>query len=107
MYILGINAFHADSAACLLRDGQVVNAIEEERIKRVKHWAGFPIEAIKFCLEDEGISIHEVDHITISRDPSANMAKKVAHSLKALVSSDFPVRVQTTPYVEPHHVPPQ
>ena len=72
MYILGINAFHADSAACLLRDGQVVNAIEEERIKRVKHWAGFPIEAIKFCLEDEGISIHEVDHITISRDPSAN-----------------------------------
>ena len=85
MYILGINAFHADSAACLLRDGQVVNAIEEERIKRVKHWAGFPIEAIKFCLEDEGISIHEVDHITISRDPSANMAKKVAHSLKKMV----------------------
>jgi len=85
MYILGINAFHADSSACLMRDGEVVNAIEEERIRRVKHWAGFPIEAIKFCLKDEGISIHDVDHITISRDPSANIVNKVAHTFKNLV----------------------
>jgi len=85
MYILGINAFHADSSACLMKDGVVVNAIEEERIKRVKHWAGFPIEAIKFCLADEGITIQDIDHITISRDPSANIMKKVAHTLKNLV----------------------
>ena len=85
MYILGINAFHADSSACLMRDGEVVNAIEEERIRRVKHWAGFPIEAIKFCLNDEGITIHDIDHITISRDPSANIVSKVAHTFKNLV----------------------
>lgn len=85
MYILGINAFHADSSACLMRDGEVVNAIEEERIRRVKHWAGFPIEAIKFCLNDEGITIHDVDHITISRDPSANIVSKIAHTFKNLV----------------------
>ncbi|PCH99254.1 MAG: carbamoyltransferase [Bacteroidetes bacterium] len=85
MYILGINAFHADSSACLMHDGKVINAIEEERIRRIKHWAGFPIEAIKFCLEDAGITIRDVDHITISRDPSANIIKKVAHTFKNLV----------------------
>ena len=86
MYILGINAFHGDSSACLLKDGKVLCATEEERFRRVKHWAGFPTEAIKFCLEDEGISIKQVDHITISRDPKANFFKKVLHSLKNSIS---------------------
>jgi carbamoyltransferase len=86
MYILGINAFHGDSSACLLKDGKVLCATEEERFRRVKHWAGFPSEAIKFCLEDEGISIKQVDHITISRDPKANFFKKVLHSLKNSIS---------------------
>ena len=86
MYILGINAFHGDSSACLLKDGKVLCATEEERFRRVKHWAGFPSEAIKFCLEDEGISIQQVDHITISRDPKANFFKKVFHSLKNSIS---------------------
>jgi len=86
MYILGINAFHGDSSACLLKDEKVLCATEEERFRRVKHWAGFPSEAIKFCLEDEGISIEQVDHITISRDPKANFFKKVLHSLKNSIS---------------------
>ena len=86
MYILGINAFHGDSSACLLKDGKVLCATEEERFRRVKHWAGFPSEAIKFCLEDEGISIEQVDHITISRDPKANFFKKVLYSLKNSIS---------------------
>ena len=77
MYILGINAYHADSSACLLKDGIVVCATEEERIRRIKHWAGFPSEAIKFCLEDEQITIEQVDYITISRDPKANFYKKI------------------------------
>jgi len=85
MYILGINAFHADSSACLLKNGEVINAIEEERLKRVKHWAGFPLESIKFCLHDEGISIKDIDYITISRDPSANIVKKIGHSIKNFV----------------------
>jgi len=82
MYILGINAYHGDSSACLLKDGVVICATEEERFRRIKHWAGFPSEAIKFCLEDAGITIHDVNYITISRDPKANFFKKVIYSLK-------------------------
>ena len=86
MYILGINAYHGDSSACLLKDGIVVCAIEEERFRRVKHWAGFPSEAIKFCLEDEKITIEQVDYITISRDLRANFYKKIFYFLTHLVS---------------------
>jgi len=76
MYILGINAYHGDAAACLLKDGILLNAIEEERIRRIKHWAGFPEEAIRFCLQDAGISIQDVEYITIGRNPSAHLLKK-------------------------------
>jgi len=86
MYILGLNAYHGDSAACIFKDGELIAATEEERIRRIKHWAGFPSESIKFCLEECGIDITEVDHITISRDPSANVYKKITHSLKNMVS---------------------
>lgn len=86
MYILGLNAYHGDSSACIFKDGELIAATEEERIRRIKHWAGFPIEAIKFCLQEANISITEVDHITISRDPSANIYKKITHSLKNMVS---------------------
>ena len=86
MYILGINAYHGDSSACLLKDGVVLCASEEEKFRRIKHWAGFPTEAIKFCLEDEGISIHDIDHVTISRDPKANFSRKIIHTLKNSIS---------------------
>ncbi len=86
MYILGLNAYHGDSSACIFKDGELIAAIEEERIRRIKHWAGFPSEAIKFCLKESGISIKDVDYITISRDPSANLYKKITHSIKKLVS---------------------
>ena len=86
MYILGLNAFHGDSSACLMKDGKVLVALEEERIRRIKHWAGLPVEAIRYCLADAGISIDQVDHITISRDPKANAMKKVIHTIKNRVS---------------------
>ena len=86
MYILGINAYHGDSSACILKDGIVLAATEEERFRRIKHWAGFPSEAIKFCIIEAGISIGELDHVTISRNPSANIHKKIIHSVKNLVS---------------------
>lgn len=82
MYILGLNAYHADSAACLIKDGKLIAAIEEERIRRVKHWAGFPSEAIKFCLGYAGIRIQDIDHIALNRDPGANYWKKVWFILK-------------------------
>ena len=65
MYILGINAYHGDSSDCLLKDGKVVCVAEEERFRRIKHWAGFRLEAIKFCLQDAKISIEQIDYITI------------------------------------------
>lgn len=86
MYILGLNAYHGDSSACIFKDGELIAASEEERFRRIKHWAGFPSEAIKFCLNEAGITIDKVDYITISRDPSANLHKKILHSLSNLVS---------------------
>lgn len=81
MYILGINAFHGDSSACLIRDGVILGAAEEERFRRVKHWAGFPSQAITWCLSDAGISLADVDHVAVNQDSRANIGKKVAYTL--------------------------
>jgi carbamoyltransferase len=80
MNILGINAFHGDSAAALLHEGHFISGIEEERLLRVKHWAGFPNQAISSVLQDEGPGA--VSHIAISRDPSAHLLKKVLFGLQ-------------------------
>src|SRR6185295_8317100 len=77
MYILGINAYHGDAAAALIKDGRIVAAVEEERFNRVKHCAGFPTEAVRYCLQVAGIRIEEIAHIGISRDPSAHLHKKI------------------------------
>jgi carbamoyltransferase len=74
--ILGINAHHGDASACILRDGILVAAAEEERFRRIKHWAGFPSEAIRYCLAEAGVSIDQVDHIALNRNPSAHLLKK-------------------------------
>ena len=68
MKILGINAFHPDSSACLIVDGKIIAAIEEERLLRIKHWAGFPSEAIKYCLFEGQISLEDVDHVAVNSD---------------------------------------
>lgn len=80
MVILGINAYHGDASAALVVDGQLVAAVEEERFNRFKHCAGFPAESIRYCLQAGGISIDQVDHIGISRDPSAHLHKKILHA---------------------------
>jgi carbamoyltransferase len=80
--ILGINAYHGDSSASLVVDGKLIAAVEEERFRRVKHWAGFPSEAIKYCLQEAGISLSQVNHVAINRDPKANLLKKVGFTLK-------------------------
>jgi carbamoyltransferase len=82
MIILGINAYHADSSAAIFKDGVLIAATEEERFRRVKHWAGFPSLAVEFCLREAGISLHEVDHIAIGRDPYAKLARKIFFLLK-------------------------
>ncbi len=80
--ILGINAYHGDSSACILKGGQLVAAAEEERFNRVKHWAGFPAESIRYCLQAAGIELSDVDHVAINTDPGANFIKKVGYTIK-------------------------
>jgi carbamoyltransferase len=82
MYILGLNAYHADSSAAIFKDGVMIAATEEERFRRQKHWAGFPSMAVQFCLKEAGISLAQVDYIAIGRDPSAKMNKKLLFLLK-------------------------
>src|SRR5882757_3796159 len=82
MYILGLNAYHADSSAAIFKDGKIIAATEEERFRRVKHWAGFPSKAIEFCLREAGVGLAEVDYITIGRDPNAKFYKKLLFLLK-------------------------
>jgi carbamoyltransferase len=81
MNILGINAFHGDSSAAIVKDGQLVAAVEEERFNRVKHWAGFPIESIRYCLQAAGISAEQLDHVAVSFDPKANFGRKALFAL--------------------------
>ena len=82
MYILGVNVFHGDSAAALIHDGVLVAAVEEERFNRIKHWAGFPAESIRYCLAHAGIAARDLDHVAFSSNPGANLGRKVLFTLK-------------------------
>src|SRR5437867_2124191 len=79
MIILGLNAFHGDSAAALVRDGELVAAAEEERFRRVKHWAGFPSEAIAYCLRESGLALSDIQHVAVNQDGRANFFRKLAY----------------------------
>src|SRR4051794_25685760 len=82
MYILGINAYHGGASACLIQDGKLVAAVEEERFNRIKYTAGFPVQAIQFVLDEAGIRPHDLDHIGISRRPTANLMKKALYAFR-------------------------
>jgi len=76
-HILGINAYHGDAAAALVVDGQLVAAVEEERFNRIKHWAGFPDQSIRYCLKEAGIGPRNLDHVAISFNPQANLLRRL------------------------------
>jgi carbamoyltransferase len=82
MNILGINAYHGDASAAIFVDGQLVAAVEEERFSRIKHAAGFPAQAIRYCLKAAGVAPHEIDHVAVGRDPRARLWKKTFYALK-------------------------
>ena len=84
--ILGLNAFHGDSSACLVRDGKLVACAEEERFRRIKHWSGMPSEAIRYVLQEGGLKLADVDHVAINRDPSVNNFRRVAYALRRMPS---------------------
>jgi carbamoyltransferase len=76
--ILGINAYHADAAACIVRGGALLAAAEEERFRRVKHWAGFPSHAIAYCLKEAGLDLCDVTNVAVNRNSRANFFRKLA-----------------------------
>jgi carbamoyltransferase len=81
MTILGINAYHGDVSAVLVRDGALVAAVEEERFRRIKHVAGFPTEAIRTCLAMGSVTGAEIDHVAVSRRPRAHFWRKAWFTL--------------------------
>jgi carbamoyltransferase len=81
MLVLGLNAYHGDASACLVRDGVIVAGAEEERFRRIKHWAGFPSEAIRYCLKEAGIRLADVNHIAVNSNPRANILRRVSYTV--------------------------
>jgi carbamoyltransferase len=103
--ILGLNAYHGDAAACLVRDGRIVAAAEEERFRRTKHWAGFPSEAARYCLTQAGIGLESLASIALNQDAGANIWKKASYVLRkrpdlALVLDRIRNRKERTGVVE-------
>ncbi|MBO9201940.1 MULTISPECIES: carbamoyltransferase family protein [Niastella] len=87
MNILGINFYYHDSTACIVSDGRLVVAIEEERITRKKHTTEFPIHSIKKCMEVAGLTPADIDHVTVSVDPGLDLGKKVFYAMRHLMRS--------------------
>ncbi|HEX6702072.1 MAG TPA: carbamoyltransferase C-terminal domain-containing protein [Gaiellaceae bacterium] len=87
--ILGLNAYHGDAAAALLIDGELVAAAEEERFNRVKHCAGFPEQAAAWCLADAGLTAADLDHVAVSRDPKANLGRKLLRTIRHGASARY------------------
>ncbi|HEV2289462.1 MAG TPA: carbamoyltransferase [Candidatus Acidoferrales bacterium] len=82
MIILGINAYHANASAAIVVDGQLIAAVEEERLNRVKYAAGLPVKAIQYCLDAAGAKFFDVDHIAIPRNPWARMGTKLRFAMR-------------------------
>lgn len=82
MIVLGLNAYHGDSAAALVKDGKLIAAAEEERFRRIKHWSGMPSESIRWCLQDAGLKLGDVDHIAINRNPKVNNLRRALYVLR-------------------------
>src|SRR5881398_436661 len=96
MLILGINAYHGDAAAALVKDGELIAAAEEERFNRIKHCAGFPAQSIQYCLRTAGIEIGKVEHVGISRNPAAHLQKKILAGARRMMNRQH-LAVQSKP----------
>src|SRR5947208_3368134 len=69
MIVLGISAFYHDSAAAMVRDGEIVAAAQEERFTRKKHDANFPVNALRYCVQEAGVAWSDIDFITFYEKP--------------------------------------
>src|SRR5262245_1052817 len=81
MTILGINAYHGDGSAVMLKDGQLKPAVEEERFRRIRQGAGFPSSSIRMSLQMARLNPTEIDYFAVSRDPNANLVRKALFTI--------------------------
>jgi carbamoyltransferase len=96
VWILGISAYYHDSAAALIKDGHVVAAAQEERFCRQKHYAGFPRQAIEYCLAEAGLSLHEIDNIVFYEKPFLKF-ERLLETYHAFAPSGFASFVKAMP----------
>src|SRR3989475_1959525 len=82
MNILGINAYHGNASAAIVCDGRLIAAGEEERFNRVKYAAGFPTQAIRYCLKEAGLTLQDIDHVAVPRNPYARLGTKLFYALR-------------------------
>jgi carbamoyltransferase len=82
MNILGINAYHGNASAAIVCDGRLIAAVEEERFNRVKYAAGFPARAIRYCLKEAGLTLADLDHVAVPRNPYARLATKLFYAVR-------------------------
>jgi carbamoyltransferase len=82
MNILGINAYHGNASAAIVSDGKLVAAVEEERFNRVKYAAGFPSAAIRYCVKEAGLTLADIDHVAVPRNPYARLGTKLFYALR-------------------------
>jgi carbamoyltransferase len=129
MDVLGINAYHADASAALIRDGRVIAAVEEERFNRIKHSAGFPADAVRYCLRQGGVDIRSIDAIAVASKPIEHVREEILQILsgrpaysrqikkrleavakfrdvRKVLASEFGVRIDSLPPLKeiPHHM---
>ena len=82
MIILGLNAFHGDASAAIVQDGALIAAVEEERFRRIKHWAGLPSASIRYCLDAAGVTLDQIDKIAVNQDSRANLGGKLRYLVR-------------------------
>ena len=90
MYVLGISCYYHDSSAALVKDGAVVAAAQEERFTRKKHDTSFPINAVKYCLKSQNISIKDIDNIGFYEKPFVKLERVLFQHLEK-----FPLSLKT------------
>src|ERR1700730_18864063 len=86
MIIAAVNSFHGDSSAALVRDGTLVAAAEEDRFRRVKHWAGFPSQSIAYCLREAGLRLADIEHVAVNQNNRANRSRKISYLMTTVPS---------------------
>ena len=86
MVILGLNINHADTSACIVINGKIEFAIEEERFTRIKHYSQFPLNSINACLNHCNLLVKDIDYLCVNYDPKANFTAKLIYLIKNIFS---------------------